>query len=176
MSSNKKSQRSGNTHKHPPGKNCVLQRAYPRACIESHTLRVQRIVGKDEIVNIKLISNSSLSVSSPPIPPLSAGLGPQAEEHPREDGYLDLGGRECLACTVSDTLEGGAGCAGGGGGGEGGSSSGRKRRSGVAAAIAAASAAAGRRGRSELYLVLDAKAFLLATPDRCVCAYSTAFL
>ncbi|CAM9765911.1 unnamed protein product [Ectocarpus sp. 4 AP-2014] len=88
-----------------------------------------------------------------------AGLGPQAAEHPWEDGSLDLGGRECLACSISEPLEGGS--SGGGGGG------GRKRRSGVAAAIAAASAAAsGRRRRSEMYLVLDDKAFLLATPDR----------
>ncbi|CBJ32244.1 conserved unknown protein [Ectocarpus siliculosus] len=88
-----------------------------------------------------------------------AGLGPQAEEHPWEDGSLDLGGRECLACSISESLEGGSSGRGGGGG--------RKRRSGVAAAIAAASAAAsGRRGRSEMYLVLDDKAFLLATPDR----------
>ena len=47
----------------------------------------------------------------------------------------------------------------------------------MAAAIAAASAAAGRRGRSEMYLVLDAKAFLLAVPDRwvgagvCICCF-----
>eukprot|EP00903_Cladosiphon_okamuranus_P012477 g11683.t1 len=93
-----------------------------------------------------------------------AGLGPQAEEdQPREDGSLDLGGRKCLACSISDPPDGGPSSRSGGGGGEGGD---RKRRSGVAAAIAAASAAAGRRGRSETYLVLDAKAFLLAVPDR----------
>ncbi|CAN0326864.1 unnamed protein product, partial [Laminaria digitata] len=84
------------------------------------------------------------------------GLGPESdEEQPRENGSLDLEGRECLACSISSPPPGGKKGGGGGGGGGG----------RVAAALAAA-AAAGRRGRSELYLVLDAKAFLLATPDR----------
>lgn len=93
------------------------------------------------------------------------GLGPGTEDdQPREGGHLDLGGRDCLACHITSTLppgfpvglrdERGAGDkrGKGGKGGKGGS----KLRQPVAV----------RRGRSELYLVLDAKAFLLATPDR----------
>lgn len=96
--------------------------------------------------------------------PLRAGLGPEAEEEqPREGGSLDLEGRECLACSIVSPAQG---VQLEGGEVEGGGMWSRKRRSGGTPARSAA--AAGRRGRSELYLVLDAKAFLLATPDRCV--------
>ena len=108
---------------------------------------------------------------------LIVGLGPEAEEdEPQENGSLDLEGRECLACSISSPppspQEGNASSEGGGGGWGGGGQGMRKRGgsgggTGGKVSAAAAAAAAGRRGRSELYLVLDAKAFLLATPDRC---------
>lgn len=88
-------------------------------------------------------------------PPPEQGLGPGTEEdQPREGGFLDLGGRECLACHISSTLPPGFPQDVGEVGGK--LRTGSKRRQ----------ALLGRRGRSELYLVLDAKAFLLATPDR----------
>lgn len=93
---------------------------------------------------------------------MCAGLGAEAEEeHPREGGHLDLGGRECLACSISSTTTGGT-PSDAGRDKEGGKGGRKQKRPAGAAAFAAAS----RRGRSELYLVLDAKAFLLATPDR----------
>lgn len=99
------------------------------------------------------------------------GLGPEAEEEqPREGGHLDLGGRECLACFITHTSVP-PGCTAASSSsdaqkadGVGGSKAARRnRRSGK---TIAATAGGSRRGRSELYLVLDAKAFLLATPDR----------
>ena len=95
-----------------------------------------------------------------------AGLGPEAEEEPREGGSLDLGGRECLACSIPNPAPRLPAAAAGEDDRAG---KVRKRRNGGAAALSV-TAGAGRRGRSELYLVLDAKAFLLATPDRCVFA------
>lgn len=92
-----------------------------------------------------------------------SGLGPESEEEqPREGGSLDLGGRECLACSIPNPAPRTPSSSKGRG--EKGARESRNGMGNVAALSVAA--AAGRRGRSELYLVLDAKAFLLATPDR----------
>lgn len=100
------------------------------------------------------LSTCTIFTSSDTI--LPAGIGTVAEEEqPREGGFLDLGGRECLACHISSEVPQGfptEGC------GEG--------DKGAARRAAQPLRRRARWERSELYLVLDAKAFLLATPDR----------
>lgn len=81
------------------------------------------------------------------------------KDQPREGDFLDLSGRECLACHVISQLPPGL-HAGGGGEGRVKGPKGTERRIGFT------STPRSRRGRSEIYLVLDFKAFLLATPDR----------